>query len=244
MLDYQMRAIDCIKDSAEKAKTTHQEFMERICHPFNVDVNMLVGNVLCKPISINFHPDRLSNNMATIIDNLIQHGVYQGQFQTGTTNGGKSAYIGGDSFAWEQRLFNNSYPQETLERPKYGALNLLMYVDGASARFGSSFFTLKNDIAKRCTFSYGDSSTNPTVLCTSDTFVDILAEMFRDIRQDKKLLNQVVSSEQESLAILMDSCKQLKNKGRNLDYCIETHVHGDISLADDIDCFYLGIAHK
>jgi len=103
---------------------------------------------------------------------------------------------------------------------------------------------LKNDIAKRCTFSYGDSSTNPTVLCTSDTFVNILAEMFRDIRQDKKLLNQVVSSEQESLAILMDSCKQLKNKGRNLDYCIETHVHGDISLADDIDCFYLDESYQ
>jgi len=27
--------------------------------------------------------------------------------------------------------------------------------------------------------------------------------------------------------------------GKNLDYCIETHIHGDISLTMDVDCFYI-----
>ena len=244
MLDYQVKAIDTVRNNAAKSKTIHQEFMEQICRPFSIDVDMLISEVLHKPITINFHPDRLSNNMTAIIDNLIHQGLYQGQFHTGTTNGEKSAYIGGDRFVWEQCLFSNSYPPESIERPKYGALNLLMYVDGASARFGSSFFTLKNDIVKRCTFSYGDSSTSPTVLCTSDTFVNVLAELFRDVRQNKKLLNQVISSEKEALAILLDSCGLLKHKGRNLDYCIEAHIHGDISLADDVNCFYLDESYQ
>jgi len=244
VLDYQVKAINTVKERADRCKAENQKFMEQICHPFNLDVAMLVNSILHKPITINFHPDRISNNMSTIMDNLIQQGLYQGQFHTGTTNGGKSAYIGGDRYNWEQRMFSSSYPPESIERPKYGALNIFMYVDGASARFGSSFFTLKNDVVKRCTFSYGDSSTNPDVLCTSDTFVNVLAEMFKDVRQNQKLLNQVVSSEQESLAILLDPCKQLKHIGRNLDYCVETHIHGDISLADDVECFYLDKSYQ
>ena len=191
MLDYQVKAVNHIRDSAEKSKSMHQELVAQICRPFSIDVNILIDSILHKPISINFHPDRLSNNGASVIDNLIHQGFYKGQFHTGTTNGGKSAYIGGDRFTWEQRLFNNSYPKESIERPKYGALNLLMYVDGASARFGSSYFTLKINAVKRCTFSYGDSSTNPTVLCTSDTFINVLSELLRDVRQNKQLLNQL-----------------------------------------------------
>jgi len=69
--------------------------------------------------------------------------MYHGQFRTRTTNGGKTAHIGGDRFLWEQRLFFDSYPEDSVERPKYGALNLFRYIDGASARFGSCFFSLK-----------------------------------------------------------------------------------------------------
>ena len=36
----------------------------------------------------------------------------------------------------------------------------------------------------------------------------------------------------------------LKNMGMNLDYCIESHVHGDVSLLDDVESFYLDSSYK
>jgi len=238
VLDYQTTAIKNVRTYAEKNKTEHQALVEEICTTFNVDVNFITRKILNRPITLNFHPDRKSNNQLLIIDSLIEQGLYHGQFHTGTTNGGKSAYVGGDRFLWEQRLFCNAYPHDSKERPKYGALNLFNYADGASARFGSSFFTLKNEVVKRCTFAYGDSSTNPTTLCTSDTFVSILAAIFEDVRKNKKFLDRLISTVQETLAILLNTSKN-NDLGRNLDYCIETHIHGDISLAEDVECFYL-----
>ncbi len=239
MLDYQRWAIDRVRKYAKSTNTEHIAYLEEICKPFNVDVSLLINQVLSKPITINFHPDRFSNNGKTIIENLLEQGQYHGQFRTGTTNGGRSAYIGGDRFLWEQRIFFEAYPPESLDRPKYGALNLFQYIDGASPRFGSCFFTLKQDIIHRCTFAYGDSSTNPNTLCTSDTFAAVLANIFKDIKSHWRMLNQTIASEQEALAILLNPRNKPKHIGRNLDYCIETHIHGDISLKDDVDSFYV-----
>ena len=239
LLDYQISAIHAVREYAKEKHASSHAFVESICKPFNVDVNILVHRVLSNSITINFHPDRLSNNGKTIIESLTTQGLYHGQFRTGTTNGGASAYIGGDRFLWEQRLFFDAYPQSSLDRPKYGALNLFRYIDGASSRFGSCFFSLKNEVRERCTFSYGDSSTNPDILCTHDTFVNILAGIINDVQQKHRLLNQVIATEQEALAILSNPCSEVRHLGRNLDYCIETHVHGDISLAEDVESFYV-----
>lgn len=94
--------------------------MERIINQFDVDVEKLINQLLQSPITINFHPDRLSNNNKTVIDNLLEQGQYYGQFRTGTTNGGKTAFVGGDRFLWEQRLFYNAYPDNAVDRPIYG----------------------------------------------------------------------------------------------------------------------------
>ena len=239
MLNYQILAVNMVREYAKIKNADNQSYLENICMPFEIDVQTMIRHILNKPITINFHADRLSNSGKPIIDSLIKEGLYHGQFRTGTTNGGKTAYIGGNRFLWEQRLFNNAYPADSLERPKYGALNLFQYIDGASVRFGSCFFTLKHEVCNRCTFSYGDSSTNPTTLCTSDTFAGVLADLFNDVRKNNRLLNQVIATEQETLAVLLNPNQEIKNIGRNLDYCIETHIHGDISLAEDVDCFYV-----
>lgn len=239
MLDYQQNALNAIRERAQVRTSEYYPYVKRICAPFHVDVNSLMNNVLHSSITINFHPDRLSNNGKTVIENLLEQGQYHGQFRTGTTNGGKTAYVGGDRFLWEQSLFCDSYPCDAVDRPKYGALNLLRYIDGASARFGSCFLVLKHGVMQRCTFAYGDSSTNPTTLCTSDTFIGVLAELLGDVEKKNRLLNRVVSFQQEALATLMNPNFRLKSMGRNLDYCIEAHIHGDISLQEDVDCFYL-----
>ncbi len=239
MLDYQKLAIERVRDHANEKADEYQSYLEQVCRPFHVNVDRLLECVLHRPVTINFHPDRLANNGKSIMESLIEQGQYHGQFRTGTTNGGKTAFIGGNRFLWEQRLFHNAYPQLSLDRPKYGALNILRYIDGASARFGSCYIVLKKEIIDRVTFSYGDSSTNPTTLCTKDTFVCVLGELLKDVQNSGKLLNQVVSSEGEALAVLLDKCSDLKAIGRNLDYCIEAHIHGDISLGDDVDCIYM-----
>ena len=239
MLHYQKDAIDRVRKYAKSKYPEHIAYLEEICKPFNIDVSSLINHVLSKPVTINFHPDRFSNNRKTIIENLLEQGQYYSQFRTGTTNGGKSAFIGGDRFLWEQRIFFDAYPPEAIDRPKYGALNIFQYLDGASVRFGSCFFTLKKEVIYRCTFAYGDSSTNPDTLCTSDTFAAVLANIFIDVKSNCRMLNQVIASDQEALAILLTSYNKPKHIGRNLDYCIETHIHGDVSLKDDVESFYM-----
>ena len=103
------------------------------------------------------------------------------------------------------------------------------------------FFVLKHEVIPRCTFAYGDSSSDPSTLCTVDTFSGILAGLFKEYTEKGKALNKVLtfSSKEEVLAILLNPCKKLKDMGKNLDYCIETHVHGDIILDTDIDSFYV-----
>jgi hypothetical protein len=239
LTDFQKLAIDKVRDNASYKTEECRIYLDQICKQFGVNIEKLIDRILKNPVTLNFHPDRFSNNSKTVIENLLEQGQYQGQFLTGTTNGGKTAFIGGDRFLWEQRIFYDAYPDNSLDRPKYGALNIFRYIDGASVRFGSCYLTLKKETIDRCTFAYGDSSTNPTTLCTSDTFVCVLAELFRDVKKNGKLLNQIVSSEQETLAILLNKSNSIKVIGRNLDYCIETHIHGDVWLKDDVDSFYM-----
>jgi len=239
MLAYQTAAINAVRNYATLKTAEYQAYVNQMCAPFNVNPQTLVDKVLALPITINFHPDRISNNGKTILQNLIDSGQYRNQFQTGTSNGGTGIYKGGNRYTFEQNLFFDTYPEGTLERPKYGALNIFRYIDGASSRFGSCFFTLKPEIIDRCTFAYGDSSTNPTTLCTSDTFIGIIAAIFEDVKRNNRLLNQVIAYNEAALAIMLNPCNTLKDIGKNLDYCIETHIHGDVSLANDIDSLYI-----
>ena len=82
----------------------------------------------------------------------------------------------------------------------------------------------------------------PQQYSTRDTFASILAAMFEDVRQNNRLLNRVIAHEQVALAIMLDSCKDMKDLGKNLDYCIETHIHGDVSLANDVEEFIVTAA--
>ncbi|WP_054875061.1 DUF3626 domain-containing protein [Oxobacter pfennigii] len=238
--DYELKTIKHICTHAKKQESEKLSLIEELCNGFSYDIDVLINKLLSAAVTINFHADRLSNNGAMIIENLIDDGMYFGQFKTGTTNGGKTAYIGGDRFLWEQRLFSNIYPENTTDRPKYGALNIFEYLDGASPRFGSCYFALKPDIISRCTFAYGDSSTNPDILCTADSFYGILAGLLLDVKQNGRLLdkeNYTIDMAIDELMSIGDNKQRIL--GRNLDYCIETHIHGDIMLNEDIESLYM-----
>ncbi|GAA2218868.1 hypothetical protein GCM10010429_51420 [Micromonospora olivasterospora] len=60
-------------------------------------------------LTLNFHPDRLLADGRTVAAALAGDGVYRSQFETGISNGGLSAYPGGDRDRWEEALFGGAY---------------------------------------------------------------------------------------------------------------------------------------
>ncbi|MBB1262468.1 DUF3626 domain-containing protein [Streptomyces alkaliterrae] len=113
-------------------------------------------------VTLNFHPDLLLRGRP-LLDSLAEDGVYRSQFVTGTSNGGLTAYPGGDRWRWESRIFNGAYDHAPAhERPVYGALNFRGKSVGAAPRFGSAHFRLTTETLTRTTFCYPDSFFEPS----------------------------------------------------------------------------------
>ncbi|MFD7442230.1 DUF3626 domain-containing protein [Streptomyces sp. NPDC059909] len=113
-------------------------------------------------VTLNFHPDRLLRG-TPILDALAMDGVYRSQFVTGTSNGGLTAYPGGDRWRWESRIFDGAYDEAPAhERPVYGALNFRRRAVGGAPRFGSAHFRLTAETLARTTFCYPDSFLEPS----------------------------------------------------------------------------------
>ena len=60
-------------------------------------------------VTINFHPDRVAGDGQAVADALRTDGVYRNQFETRISNGGLTAYPGGERDQWEERLFAGAY---------------------------------------------------------------------------------------------------------------------------------------
>ncbi|MBW3698454.1 DUF3626 domain-containing protein [Vibrio sp. T187] len=161
------------------------------------------------PITINFHPDRYTSIGKPILQAIAEDGVLKSQFETNTSNGGLTAYKGGDRWKWEQSVFDRAYDDAPNSiRPKYGALNFRNYQTGASPRFGSAYFQLKPHMLERTTFCYPDSYFEPTDFAVANRL--------------SALIDKASSSNQD-----------------RLDDYIEAHVHGVISVKNDIECLVL-----
>jgi hypothetical protein len=247
VLPYEIHAIRDVAFRAKATKTDDKAAIQSIlkrnaCD--GCDTDLLIQHLFSTcSVTLNFHPDRLVNNGRTIIENMIDKGQYLSQFVTGTTNGGRTAFLGGERDIWERNMFRGAYHigEDTfIHRPKYGALNIHHYLDGASPRFGSCYFSINSHAIGRCTFAFGDSSSNPQALGTRDAFYAVLRALLKDAEDTGRLLNKegfTVSKAAEYIASLhKDDMGWL---GKNLDHCIETHIHGDVSLRSDIDSLYL-----
>jgi hypothetical protein len=98
-----------------------------------------------------------------VLEAMARDGVYRTQFETRTSNGGLTAYPGGDRWSWESRIFGGAYDQaDPADRPRYGALNFRRRSTGGSPRFGSAHLRLTPDTLARTTFCYPDSVFEPT----------------------------------------------------------------------------------
>ncbi len=184
------------------------------------------------PITVNFHPDRLVAGGRTVAERLLAEGRYRSQFETGISNGGLTAYPGGDRDRWEQRMFAGAYPSTvTVDRPVYGGLNLAGHSDGASPRFGSCHLRLAPAVSRRATFSHGDSVTEPAVVGTADAFGRIWAALLDEVARTGSALGLAAASPPEWVAALG---VPRTAPGRALDDYVEAQVHGGLSLADDV----------
>lgn len=112
-------------------------------------------------VTLNFHPDRLCRGLL-VLDAMGRDGQYRSQFETGTSNGGLTAFRGGARWEWESRIFGSAYDDAApAERPKYGSLNFRRRAAGGSPRFGSAHLRLRPETLARTSFCYPDSYLEP-----------------------------------------------------------------------------------
>lgn len=175
-------------------------------------------------ITLNFHPDRDAGGLLTI-ERLLLGGVYRSQFETGTSNGGLTAHVGGARWLWEQRLFGGVYDDAPVQqRPKYGALNHRDRPLGGAPRFGSSYLRLAGHMLDRATFCFPDSAMNPVNFGTARhcELIEMATQFDATGREP--------DSEPDG--------------GDLLDGYVEAHVHGVIDLATDVEAVVLDPCYR
>ncbi|MFI6326946.1 DUF3626 domain-containing protein [Micromonospora chersina] len=190
-------------------------------------------------LTLNFHPDRLLGDGRTVAEALDQEGVYRSQFETGISNGGLTAFPGGDRDRWEEALFGGAYQRAGVpptERPKYGGLNLLDHPDGACPRFGSCHLRLRPAALARATFCFGDSHTGPKDLGTMRVFEPVLAALLAATAETGISLGVAGMDTGTLLRTLLRRRERASDAaGRALDDYIEAQVHGEVTLARDVE---------
>jgi hypothetical protein len=167
----------------------------------------------------------------TVVEGLLADGRFRSQFETGISNGGLTAFPGGDRDRWEERMFGGAYQRPGVraqDRPKYGALNVLRHDDGAAPRFGSAHLRLRPHVREWATFTFGDSARHPTEAGTADAFDAVLAAMVAHHGGDALTRPRGSGS----------------GPGRALDDYIEAQIHGPVRLADDVEAVVLDSSFK
>jgi hypothetical protein len=168
-------------------------------------------------VTLNFHPDTIASGVTTI-ERLAREGIYRSQFETGTSNGGLTAFRGGDRWSWESRIFGGAYDEcdgaDLSLRPKYGALNHRADPAGGSRRFGSCHLRLRPHLLARTSFCYPDSHMQPEHFGVADRMA--LIAMADENRLELELLD---------------------------DY-IEAHVHGPLHIASDVEAIVLDPCYR
>lgn len=188
-------------------------------HPYELAIAHVATLAAGEPVdpswrvTLHFHPDRLVAG-EPILRLMARDGVYRSQFETGTSNGGLTAYPGGDRWRWESRIFAGAYDDgPPAARPKYGSLNFRRRLVGGSPRFGSAYLRLAPHTMARSTFCYPDSVFEPDHFGVATRLSTLVTSAEAD---DKDALD---------------------------DY-VEAHVHGVVDLAGDVEALVLDPCYR
>jgi len=195
-------------------------------------------------VALHFHPDRPDSSMKSIAEALLEQGIYKSQFETLLSNGSVSAFPGGERDLWEKRIFGGAYHLQGTtdsQRPKYGALNLMLHPDGPAPRFGSCYFLLSPKTSYRCTYTYLDSHQDPLEKGTYEEFDMILAALLEEVfLRDSAMGERNLTPAKLINHLLVHLEKPFPNPAskepnRNLNFYIEAQIHGNISLKEDVE---------
>ena len=253
----QLCALEYISKYAENEKRGAKATINHILKMSNITDEMFEEAVVKLKsnarIALHFHPDRLDSNMKNIAEALFEQGIYKSQFETLLSNGSVSAYPGGERDLWEKRIFGGAYQLEGVtnnERPKYGALNVMLHPDGPAPRFGSCYFLLSPKVSYRSTYTYLDSHQDPKEKGTYEEFDMILAALLEEtfVRDfaigegnltPTRLIHHLLANLERPFIDFAD-----KESARNLNHYIEAQIHGDISLKEDVEALVVDPSFK
>ena len=180
---------------------------------------------------------------------MVATGEYRSQFATGISNGGLTAFAGGDRYRWESRLFGGRYDEGSASaRPVYGAIDL-GEPRGPAPRFGSAFVRLRPEVGERTTFCYPDSVFEPEKLVDAAAAGELVARM-RDDSVDE--LDRYVEAhvhggvlfERDVETIVLDPCfrgTEIAESARELGCEVEFH-DGFVLYTANADADYRGEA--
>lgn len=242
----QQKAMDYVYQKAIQNKRSDRERIQKILHSCEIecDVVDLINAIRgLSRLTINFHPDRLLADGRSVIAALYEEGIYRSQFETKISNGGLTAFAGGDRDMWEAAMLGGAYQVQGVieaERPKYAGLNLMNYSDGACPRFGSCHLRLKAQTLQRATLVFGDSASNPQDIGVINAFEPVLAGLLEEVKAYGNALGRREVDAITFVSALLhpgNTRTQFfhRSQGRALDDYIEAQIHGDLRLADDVD---------
>ncbi|MGG4128762.1 DUF3626 domain-containing protein [Paenibacillus illinoisensis] len=243
----QQLAQEYVTNYARSRKNEAEQTIREILRMSNIElktfedaVNKLKSHA---SIALHFHPDRLDPTMKSVAEGLLEQGIYKSQFETFLSNGSVSAFSGGERDVWENKMFGGAYQlngSTNSERPKYGALHVMLHPDGPAPRFGSCYFLLSPKVSRRSTYTYLDSHQDPKEKGTYEEFDLILAALIRDaFHSDFAIGERDLTVRMLIDHMLVNLEKPFQNPSnkepnRNLNHYIEAQIHGDIFLKEDV----------
>ncbi len=194
-------------------------------------------------IAVHFHPERRSHDGRSVAECLLDSGVFKTQWETGTSTGSPSAFIGGARDVWEARLFGGAYEgTDPRERPRYGALRLFGYPDGPAPRFGSSYLVLAPHVLERTTFTYPGSQEPQAVhqAAPPHNLAPVLGPLLAAVTRDRcglgvdRLTAEQLVERARRTAEAEWVVTEAAALGAALDSFVEAQVHGPIRLHEDV----------
>lgn len=193
-------------------------------------------------IVCHFHPDRILADGLSVAESLLRDERYRSQFETGISNGILGTSPDSEREFWETRLFGGAYSLTATtpgERPKYGALDFLGYSDGAIPFFGSCYFVFGAAVARRCTFTFGDSSDGAEVGVVG-AMDWVMAGLLRCVERgpcfgDESLSVPSLVSRLVHRPVTRPRAPGHQPLGRIIEHYIEVQVHGTVDLTTDAE---------
>jgi hypothetical protein len=257
----QCAALRVAEEAASRQESDAYSRLMKVLQSCGCSVDMFEEAMACirahARVAVHFHPDRIGLKPLPVAESLLQDGVYQSQFETGLSSGGRTAFPGGDRDRWEKELFDGAYhaPGVTAaERPKYGALMLVRYPDGPTPRFGSCYLVLQQDVSRRCSFTFlgSEQPLAPDRLGTINKITSVMAALLKEIASGEgarvpwpPFVAATLGVRNLTVPQLLHMlCQDLSQPaadpstgipGRVLDSCVEAQIHGSINLHHDVE---------